>query len=271
MDKNYCVYIHKNKTNGKVYVGLTSMVPEKRWKNGHGYLGKKKDGSYAHPYFASAILKYGWENFEHIIYADNLTMEEAANLEIELIFEYNATDRKFGYNIQNGGYSTGKIGNESKKKISNSLKEYFKTHTNPMQGRKQSDDSKYKSMVNNKTRRDVVCYDIETNQVVGVYLSVNQASRETGISLSSVSACCNGRLGSAYGLKFQFIDEPHEYVHLDTKNKKVAQIDIETNEVIQVFPSTREAMRVTGINNIASAARGTKRHKTAGGFKWKYI
>ena len=34
---SYSIYMHINKTNGKVYVGLTSMRPEERWRDGKGY------------------------------------------------------------------------------------------------------------------------------------------------------------------------------------------------------------------------------------------
>ena len=34
---SYCVYMHTNKTNGKVYVGLTSMELKERWRDGKGY------------------------------------------------------------------------------------------------------------------------------------------------------------------------------------------------------------------------------------------
>lgn len=33
----WTVYAHINKTNNKIYVGITSQIPEKRWLNGKGY------------------------------------------------------------------------------------------------------------------------------------------------------------------------------------------------------------------------------------------
>ena len=90
----YTVYMHKNKINGKVYIGITGQKPNVRWNNGTGYRGT---------HFANAINKYGWENFEHIILFSNLTKDEACQKEIELIKEYSSTDCQFGYNLATGG------------------------------------------------------------------------------------------------------------------------------------------------------------------------
>lgn len=108
MNKTWCVYIHTNKTNGKKYVGQTSQRPEKRWDNGRGYKTSSK--------FYGAIQKYGWENFEHEIVADGLTLEEANILEQELIDRYHTQDDAFGYNLDSGGHNT-THSEETKQKI----------------------------------------------------------------------------------------------------------------------------------------------------------
>lgn len=59
-EKNYTVYLHINRINRKVYVGITSMKVECRWKEGKGY--KKWE------VMNRAISKYGWNNFDHIIF-----------------------------------------------------------------------------------------------------------------------------------------------------------------------------------------------------------
>lgn len=95
-ENNYTVYMHKNKINGKVYIGITKQKVNSRWRNGKGYKNCK---------FRNAIDKYGWENFEHIILFKNLTKEIACEKEIELIFQYKSNQRNYGYNISIGGDS----------------------------------------------------------------------------------------------------------------------------------------------------------------------
>ena len=94
MAESWSVYIHTSPSN-KVYIGITSQEPQKRWGNGSNYSKQK--------YFYAAIQKYGWENIKHEVLFNNLTEEEAKQKEIELIAKHNSTDSNYGYNLTLGG------------------------------------------------------------------------------------------------------------------------------------------------------------------------
>lgn len=91
----YCVYVHIF-PNGKLYFGVTSQPPIKRWySNGTGY---KKC-----PLMYKAIIKYGWENINHLILISDINKELAVELEKFLIKTFKTNDYKFGYNLTTGG------------------------------------------------------------------------------------------------------------------------------------------------------------------------
>ena len=144
MNKSYVVYVHINKTNGKRYYGITSMKPEQRWRNGKGYPENE--------HFTSAIDEYGWDGFDHIIVARGLTENEAKWLEIEMIREFDTTNRVNGYNKTKGGESWNGFRHtqESKKKISEALKgrvfteEHKRNLSKAGKGRTHSEESKQK-------------------------------------------------------------------------------------------------------------------------------
>lgn len=148
--KTYTIYMHKNKINGKVYIGQTSQRPQKRWDNGNGYKTSSK--------FYNAIVKYGWDNFEHIILYTDLTLDEANQKEQELIKQYRSCEDKFGYNITSGGHNfthseetkrkisisnsialRGKKWSESQRKL---MSEMFSGEGNPFYGKHHNDKTK---------------------------------------------------------------------------------------------------------------------------------
>ena len=97
MERNYKIYMHKNKINGKAYIGQTYRELHERF----GCNGSRYDGC---PVFYKAILKYGWDNFEHILLEENISSQNEANeKEKYYIALYNSTDRKYGYNVRIGG------------------------------------------------------------------------------------------------------------------------------------------------------------------------
>lgn len=91
MNKGFCVYEHVF-PNGKKYIGISSNA-EKRWRNGKGYETQGK--------IAKAIQSYGWENIQHNVIADNLSAEQAGDIEKYLIAELDTINN--GYNTSIGG------------------------------------------------------------------------------------------------------------------------------------------------------------------------
>mgnify|MGYP003295232149 CR=1 FL=1 len=155
---NYTVYMHISPSN-KRYIGITCKKPEYRWNNGNGY---KKN-----IYFTNAINKYGWDNFQHIIIARGLTEEEAKWLEIELIREWNSSNKKYGYNISLGGES-GNHSEESKKKMSENHADFRgKNHPNA---------------------KAVIC--ITTNKI---FNTTTEGAEYYGCLQGHVSNVCNGK------------------------------------------------------------------------------
>lgn len=130
MDNNYTVYKHTS-PSGKVYIGITSQSPEKRWRNGKGY---EKN-----TYFYKAICKYGWDNIKHEIIAINLSKSDACALERELIEKHKAQNPEKGYNNSVGGefgsYGA-KLSDEARRNISEGHK-----------GKKHSEETKQKLSV----------------------------------------------------------------------------------------------------------------------------
>ena len=115
-----CVYGHYQPKTKKWYIGIVlgNKPPQKRWgKNGYCYTRFNK-GKPEHPKFRNAILKYGWDSFNHLILCDGLTDEEAKKKEVEFIKLFNS--QKNGYNCTKGG--DGVVGYKhtatSKKKMS---------------------------------------------------------------------------------------------------------------------------------------------------------
>lgn len=109
------VYVHTCLETGWKYVGITSEIYlETRWRNGNGYRHN--------PHFYNAIKKYGWHNFDHDIIDDGLTKEEANTLEEHYIKKYR--EQGICYNITSGGegHNGESLSEETKKKISATLK-----------------------------------------------------------------------------------------------------------------------------------------------------
>lgn len=156
MDRKYTVYMHINKSNNKKYIGITGQDAERRWReDGSGYKGNR--------YFSNSIKKHGWDNFKHIVLAGGLTKKEAEAREIELISQYNTTDRSKGYNIANGGNANGMHSEETRKLMSKKAKQ------------RKPDYNKLKTMWDNNRNRE---YTDEHKRNISKALTGKKLSKE---------------------------------------------------------------------------------------------
>lgn len=200
----FVVYMHIS-PKGKKYIGITSMKPEHRWNGGKGYVKNK--------YFYDAILKYGWDNFQHIIIADRLPKEKACELEKALIAGCKSTDPSKGYNMSLGGES-GTYGIRFGPEFGESVRKRMLGPLNTNYGKKFSDETRRKlsdvrkgkwspkqkealTKVHESMRKKIICLDTGT-----IYESQTQAALKTGCSQRGIQAVCKGEQISAHGLHF---------------------------------------------------------------------
>lgn len=254
--KNYTVYKHIS-PNGKIYIGITSKEPIKRWNGGSGYLNND--------YFMKAIRKYGWNNFEHVILYEGLTKAEAECKEIELIAFYKSDQRRFGYNIQHGGNSVGKHSEETKKKIGSANK----GKTSWMQGKHHSPETK------EKMRK----YHTGSSLPDDVKAKISKAHKGVKLSKDHIDKIANSNRGK------KRTAEQKAHISCSLKGHKGVKHTQETKDRIAsklsksitcvetgiVYDSIRGAERQTGINagGIVKCLKG--QIKTCGGFHWEYI
>jgi group I intron endonuclease len=238
MEKKFIVYCHKNKANGKVYIGITSNK-SKRWiKTGIAY-----QKCFV---FFNAILKYGFNNFEHNVLFENLTKEEACKKEVELIEVYNSTNRRYGYNVSKGGeaFMLGyKFSDKQKKEMSEKRKgknkgirvspesEFKNGHTpndntrkkmskaklgkptwnkgfkgynsgdkNPM--KREEIKAKFKGAKNTNSKK--ILQYTKDNNFIKKWDCMSDAAKEYNIAISNITKCCQGECKTIGGFIFKY-------------------------------------------------------------------
>lgn len=243
--KKYYVYMHKC-PNNKVYIGITSQLPKRRWNNGNGYTNNE--------YFTNAINKYGWDNIEHIILFKNLTKTEAEQKEIEIIEQYKSNNRKYGYNVLSGGNVSNGLTMETHNKMSMSAKALWQN--------KEYREHMIKVHSNKKVSNETKQKMSENNAKIWLNKHLSQEMKE------KISKKLKGKIPWNKGTKgiMKANNTSYKKGQPSINRKKVKCIETKI-----IYDSILEASRRTNTNQtcIINVCKG--KQNIAGGYHWKYV
>ena len=200
-EKQYVGYVYKitNLVNGKIYVGLKSGSKFVNSYWGSGSLIRK------------AIAKYGKDNFSREVLAWCYTRDELEQTEIYWIAKLDAMNPEVGYNLTIGGHTTlgykysaeqlaskktrngQKQSQETKEKISLSIKKYFAENPRPhiphTDETKQKIGAAHKGKTTSQETRDKLSAALsgENSPLYGVPLT---EEHKQNISKNRKGKCC---------------------------------------------------------------------------------
>lgn len=239
----YRVYLITNLVNNKKYVGITHNTIEHRFDQ-HIQKSRCKRGTWI---LHRALRKYGKENFKIELLEDNISKQQITERENYYICFYDTYNN--GYNMTLGGAGisgykhpkgfvksyinkiitperNAKISKalkgksfdeEHKKKLSNSMKEFHKTHDNSFKGKHHTQETKEKISSNN-TKHKVLMLDKITHEVLmqfdnakkaGIWIveTQNRTTKPDTVRGAIVRHCMGiADCQTAYGYKWKWKD-----------------------------------------------------------------
>lgn len=189
---NYIVYKHTNKTNGKVYIGITSQRIQDRWKGGSGYRSQ---------HFSRAIKKYGWDGFTHEVVAENLSKEDACELERILIKAYKATEPNHGYNQALGGEGGGMYNKHHTESAKEKIRKARKRDGFTEEHKRHISESK--QGVKHHMAKKVYQYT-KDGEFIREWDYMSLASKELNINKANIGEVCHGNRKTAGGYIWKY-------------------------------------------------------------------
>ena len=278
----YIVYLHINKINQEKYIGITNQIPEYRWgKEGKGYKNQPK--------FYNAILKYGWNNFEHLILETDLSENEALELETQYIMEYNSIEN--GYNILlkgissfprykpiycitlNKKYNSIKEAAQENNIRSSEIIENCKGRRGPVKGLQwaywNEERNTYEEPIPFKPlpQKTTPIFCIELNKK---YESIASAARELSLDNSSLQKVLSGKRNGVKGLHFVRCNELYKIPQvIKLRTGKTRKIYCKTLNI--VYESALEAAKSHGVTAQSIMKVCQKKLKTCNGLEFCYF
>lgn len=303
------IYKITNKINNKCYIGQSINI-QRRWNQEKNKAFNEKDLAY-NQLLSKAFRKHGLDNFTFEV-LEELPPEQLNEREEYWINHFNSLTPN-GYNAHKGGryvyqpnslarslLSIEQVG-EIKQLlcfttipmscIANEYKVGLSTINDIAKGRTWKDaTATYPLRSSLNYQKEIGQYTRE-GQLVAIYPSATVASKETGISSSSISTICRTRgetdRKTAGRYMWRYIDdldnpeqiEPiqykcanqdgkHYHENVTVRGKEIEQYT-KDGQLIATYSCMKDAAEATGIalKNISAVICG--KNKTAGGYRWQ--
>lgn len=246
--KHCSIYCFTNLINNKKYIGSTINDPKIRYSQHIRKAFSEGDSTYNYPLYNS-IRKRGIENYKfEVIFEKDCTEKEIREIEHNYIIKYNTLFPN-GYN-----------------QTTNTLSP--PSSTDPKIAKKNSETKREKS-------KKIAEVDLNNN-ILHIWRSLADCLDENyNLIEGNVSKVCSGKTKSTQGRIFRYLDNndnlilPNNYQG-PTSKRKVLKIDLQTQEILDIYESISAAARAVQCNSSSISRVCSGEKKTCCGFGWKY-
>lgn len=213
------IYCIENLINSKKYIGQSVNISN-RWKH---HKSELNSNIHFNDYLQKSWNKYGEDNF-HFYVLEFCDVSKLDTLEVYYIDLYETLNRDKGYNLISGGSSNKTYSDETRAKISNSLKGHkvsiesrikiSENHAdvsgdkNGMYGRHHSEEAKQRvSQANTgrisfrRNRCNVYCIELEK-----MFDDATMAGKTLNLDSGAILKCCRGERKTCGGYHWKFIN-----------------------------------------------------------------
>lgn len=240
------------------YIGKTEISLKKRIQT-HIYEARGGNQTYK----ARWIRHIGEENLNVFVIAETNSSNKLNELEIYYIKYLRELNHALTNASSGGEGATGvKKSKETKIKISDSLK-----------GNQRAKGYEHTEETKKKLGKAIYQLDKTTGEIIKEYSWLVDAANQLNGDVANISACCRGKVQTAYGYKWCFVSEYENYISAEyrSRSKPVYQIDKNTGEILKEYKSASDAARETN-NSIWNIIEWCKHMpRTITGYIWAYV